>query len=103
MAGGVPIQVLPINVAGLIPHGPAIRMVDQLVRVRERQFHAVLDGDKILNWPAKSVAEDRSGALWIAMLSGGLGRWQSGEYTNLPMTSGVPRAGNSRPTPSPRG
>ena len=60
-----------------------------LVRVRERQFHAVLDGDKILNWPAKSVAEDRSGALWIAMLSGGLGRWQSGEYTNLPMTSGV--------------
>ncbi len=37
-ADGVPIQVLPVSVAGLIPHGPSIRMVDQLVRVRERQF-----------------------------------------------------------------
>jgi radical SAM protein with 4Fe4S-binding SPASM domain len=37
-AQDVPIQILPLNVAGLIPHGPSVRMVDQLVRVRERQF-----------------------------------------------------------------
>ena len=54
-----------------------------LVRVRERQFHAVGSGEKKA---AKSVAEDSSGAMWIGMLSGGLGRWQAGVYTNFSVT-----------------
>lgn len=57
-----------------------------LVRVRERQFHALADGGKFLTKAAKSVAEDRSGAMWLGLLSGGLGRWQAGEYTNVPVT-----------------
>ncbi len=60
-----------------------------LVRVRERQFHVIATDGKILTKAAKSVAEDRSGAVWIAMLSGGLGCWRSGEYTNMPVTDGV--------------
>ena len=55
-----------------------------LVRVRERQFHSVGTGEKK---SAKSVAEDRSGAMWIGMLSSGLGRWQAGAYTNFSVTA----------------
>jgi signal transduction histidine kinase/ligand-binding sensor domain-containing protein len=60
-----------------------------LVRVRERQFHAIVADGKILTKAAKSVAEDRSDTVWIGMLSGGLGRWQSSEYTNIPVTEGA--------------
>jgi signal transduction histidine kinase/ligand-binding sensor domain-containing protein len=60
-----------------------------LVRVRERQFHIVTDGDKALTKPAKSVSEDSLGTIWIGMLGGGLGRWQPDNFTNLPVTDGV--------------
>jgi radical SAM protein with 4Fe4S-binding SPASM domain len=36
-ADGIPIESLPVDVGRLIPHGPSIRMVDQLVQIGERR------------------------------------------------------------------
>jgi predicted hotdog family 3-hydroxylacyl-ACP dehydratase len=38
-AKGAKIDALPVNVAGLIPHGESMRMVDQLTMVGERIGH----------------------------------------------------------------
>jgi signal transduction histidine kinase/ligand-binding sensor domain-containing protein len=54
-----------------------------LVRVRERQFHAVVAAENNLLRAAKSVGEERDGTMWIGMLSGGLRGWRNGDQTNL--------------------
>jgi radical SAM protein with 4Fe4S-binding SPASM domain len=36
-AESTPIETLPVNTARLVPHGPSIRMVDQLVQIGERR------------------------------------------------------------------
>lgn len=54
-----------------------------LVRVRERLFHPFGSGEKGFSKAAKSVAEDRSGTVWIGTLSGGLGRWHPPEAASL--------------------
>jgi radical SAM protein with 4Fe4S-binding SPASM domain len=35
-AAGMPIESLPASAVGLVPHGPMMRMVDQIVRIGER-------------------------------------------------------------------
>ena len=56
-AAGAAIDVLPVEVAGLIPHGPAIRMVDRLAEVGERQARTEL------TVPADSPLVDADGRL----------------------------------------
>jgi ligand-binding sensor domain-containing protein len=54
-----------------------------LVRVRARQFHVVPAGEKDLPTPARTICEDETGQVWIGQLSGGLGCWQNGNFTNF--------------------
>jgi ligand-binding sensor domain-containing protein len=61
-----------------------------LVRLRERQFHAVTAGNVTLAKAAKSVCEDADGTIWIGKLSGDLDCWREGNYTNLAVVAGTP-------------
>jgi len=54
-----------------------------LVRVRPRQFHALPGTENNPPATARTVCEDSSGKVWIGRLSGGLGCWQDGNFTNF--------------------
>ncbi len=49
-ADGVPIESLPVSVAHIIPHGPTIRMVDQLVQLGERRATTSFEVKKDSLW-----------------------------------------------------
>ena len=62
-----------------------------LVRLRERQFHTVVARNLALARAAKSVCQDSNETVWIGTLSGGLGCWREGNYTNLTIVEGTPQ------------
>jgi signal transduction histidine kinase/ligand-binding sensor domain-containing protein len=55
-----------------------------LIRVRERRFRTVAQGED-----AKTVCQDNEGLVWIGTLDGGLRWWQGDHSTNLALPEGA--------------
>lgn len=60
-----------------------------LARIRERRFQTIDVAGEISTKPAKSVAQESNGTMWIATLGDGLLRGQGGVFTNVAMPGGT--------------
>src|SRR5258707_5069049 len=56
-----------------------------VARIRESLFHALGQTQGLPGKVVNSVCVDKQGELWTGTMSGGLARWQDGQFVSVPL------------------